>query len=197
MKLPIKSKKRSLVVEFVRRSIQAKGVLIIITKQNMMNPIQTSAKFAWRFLQIKLILIFTQEFIQERNHLYVLPVVSYLLKKVNYKITKQLIVRKENTSVTSALKEDSSKQNVIWANIWFIILNQNMNVNNDVNNVERSFINHHIWSDTWKLILILLIRVFSVERNFILRVIWNDMKKLIWVSISNDKTFSLVCRLTI
>ena len=140
MKLLKTIKKKNLIVKFVRRHIQAEVGFFIITEQNMMNPTLTSATFAWRFLLVNRNLLFTQEFIQVRNLLCVLLVARDLLKKFNYKLTKQLTVRKENIDVPSVMRENSLKQKLGWVNTWSIILIQNTYVNS----VERNIINHQI-----------------------------------------------------
>ena len=137
MKLLKTIKKKNLIVKFVRRHIQAEVGFFIITEQNMMNPTLTSATFAWRFLLVNRNLLFTQEFIQVRNLLCVLLVARDLLKKFNYKLTKQLTVRRGNTNVQSASKEDSSKRKISWPNTWVPTTIQNMNVDS----AGRNFIN--------------------------------------------------------
>ena len=128
MKLRKRRKKISSVVEFARKYFQLNRALRTITKQNTMNPIQTSATFAWRFLLVNLNLLFTAGFIQVRNHMCVRLVARDLHQIPNCKGTRQPTTIRDHTNARSAPK--ITKQKRRWTSTWNIILSLNFSVRN-------------------------------------------------------------------
>ena len=131
-----------------------------------------SAKFAWNVFRVNQNLIGTIEHIQVKNLMCVLLVIKDLQQSRTYKIIRQFIVMRENSSAWYALTTEVSRQKMNWLNTWYVIMNQNSRVQSVVRNV----IHHVVWINTWSFILNRHIRVKNVKRNFTLHLVWNDMK---------------------
>ena len=156
--------KKSLNAWFVIRSLPVSTVYITIGIY-IIKP--SNVNIAWNVLEVKHFLLFTVGYIQVKSLMCVLLVIEDFLQSINYKITRQLTVLRENSNAWYALTTEVLKLNTNWLNTWCIITNQD----SLVRNVVRNFILQRIWTHTWSIILNLPIRVENVIRSFILQLI--------------------------